>query len=412
MGIKKHKKEIIVKESERNEKKRIIPFKWLLYSLLCGFVFLSCSEEKVKSSSEEPYISKPLTEEKCVNFAEQLHHSFADSSVTYVESYIAWEEIRNDITKNDPLRIAIFDSIVKKFDVGNEFVELVYSESDVRFITYFSEEDNHYLVFRVFQEPQSLNFYEFELRGNADEIEIVDVYNYFTASSIRQMIKQEIFFWEGFGEEWYSKLTAFIDLENAFRELISDGKLKEAFLLTKKYAEEFGELERFQNLYGMICEISGSSELMIGYLEDELLEMSKLEKGRWLSLFYLRSLQGDYSEAMIALSNLEKEVGEDLYIDFLKGNLYYELHDYESAIKWFNIALGQKEDVKIFHLAKAHSYAAMGQFVEAVESLLVMEDYFEIDGYDWKIEFAYASEFVQSPEFNEFLKRLDGAAVQ
>lgn len=409
---KKHKSYINVKESEGTVNNRKNTNKLLLLSFLGVSLFCSCSGGKSEKTVQNKDIIAPLNEEKCVNFAEQLHYSFADSNVSYMESYLNWEMIEDEVVNENSLRKEIYNTLLSKYNVTEDFVQLAYSEADIRFITYYQEDDKHYIVFRVFEQPQSLDIYEFELMGNASEIMITDIYDYNTSASLRTSLNNEVDFWSQWGTEWSDHFQAYEEMEEQYYSLMLDGNLKDAYLLTKQYAGEFTELKRFRQLYGLICENSNSPELMIGYLDDEVKRIDLMEKGRWLPVFYLRSLEGNFGEALIALSNLEKEVGQDIYIDFLKGNIYFEMGDYEAAINWFNKSLSQDANVMVFHLAKAHAYINMNKYVEAVEALLVMDDSFDIDELDWELEFAQYPNFIQSQEFKEFLSRLGPALVQ
>lgn len=407
MMIKKYRSYLSEKESEGIVKKRKNTIKVLVISFLCVILFVRCSDDKSNEILQEHENSEPLTDEKCVNFAEQLHFSFVDSNVNYINSYIDWKSIENELVAEDPLRKAIYDTLVSRYDLASDFVTMTYSKADVRFITYYQRDDHHYIIFRVFEQPQNLNVYEFELKGNSKELYIADIYDYGSASSIRSSLESEINFWSQWGKEWKGRLKMFNEVQLVFKNAMMKGDLKSAFLVTKELPEEFGELKRFRQMYGLICESSSSVELLLGYLEEELARIPLTEKGRWLPLFYLRTIEGNYGEGLIALSNLEKEVGEDVYIDFLKGNVYFEMQDYESAISYFNKALSVDAGVEIFHLGKIHSYINLSFYTEAVESLLVMDDSFDIKDLDWKSEFDLYPEFVSSLEFEEFLSRLD-----
>lgn len=412
MMIKNYKSYINVKESERNARIRKITNKLLYISFLVVLFFLSCSEENSENSKQIEQIMDPLTEEKCVNFAEQLHYSFADSNAKYMNSYMDWHSIESFVTNHDQLRREIFDTLISRYNITESFIHLSYSQADVRFITYYQEGEKHYLIFRTFEQPQNLNVYEFELSGNAGEIMISDIYDYYGGKSIRTSLSIEIDFWSKWGGEWYSYYQKFRELEVEYSKFMMTGDLKSAYLQTKLYVDDFGELDRFTQLYGVICENSGSQELMIGYLAEMVNNIPLNEKGRWLPLFYLRTLEGNYGEALITLSNLEKEIGQDVYLDFLKGNVYFEMGEYEAAVNWFNAALSQTANVEMFHLGKVHSYINLKRYVEAVETLLVMDDSFDIDDINWKLEFEEYSDFVKSEEFEEFLSRLDTSIIE
>lgn len=396
-----------VKESEENGINRNSSALLLYFSCLVFLFFLSCTEEKVENNGPEEVFQEELTEESCVNFAEYLHQSFADSNVNYLNTYINWEAIEKEVNQNDALRQEVFDTLMSRYDIAKEFVQMTYSGADVRFITYYKEAEEHYIVFRVFDQPQSLHVYEFELSGSNQALYVNDVYDFGSATSITQVLIDEVDFWSGLGENWYTYFEVFLDVEKEFNMLLSSGSLKDAFSLSKQYDETFGGLKKFRRLYGVLCEYSGNSKMIAGYLDDELARIPLTEKGRWLPLFYLRSLTGQYAEALIALSNLENEIGQDVYLDFLKGNIYFEMGDYTSAISYFNQSLSMDNTVVMFHLGKIHSYISQEMYVEAVESLLVMGDAFSLNEVDWNAEFELYPDFLNSPEYDEFVSRLE-----
>jgi hypothetical protein len=60
------------------------------------------------------------------------------------------------------------------------------------------------------------------------------------------------------------------------------------------------------------------------------------------------------------------------------------------------------------HFAKVVCLIEMREFIQAVESLLVMEDYFDVKNTNWDKEFMAYPEFLISDEYFQWLERIEG----
>lgn len=408
---KNHESYLSGKESEENGNNRKNTIIILIYSVLLFSVFFGCTEENTSKSSAYEHEAEVLTEEACINFAEQLHQSFADSNAQFLTNYIDWENISSTVCHGEAIRKEILDTLLKYYKVSTDFINMTYDDAEVRFITYYEENEIHHIIFRVFSLPQSIDFYDFSIKGNSKSIQVTDICNFYISGSMINSLKNEVDFWES-KEDWYSSYSSLQLKELEVLQHIQSGDLKSAFVAFNETKEEWSELLRYRQLYGKICELSGNTPMLLGYLESELSRIPFNEKRRWLPRFYMNSISGNYADALIDVSNLKTEVGEDSYLSFLEGNIHFELGDYEQAINKFNASISNDPLVLVSHLGKTHSFLELHKYTEAVESLLVMEDNLALSSKSLEIEFAAYPDFINSSEFIQLKERLDTLLVE
>lgn len=394
-------------ESERTGKNRIITFKTLFVSVLWFLVisFFSCGIDKDQPDNQPKEVPPvAINEQQCIYFAEKLHQSFADSNANYLNSYVAWNSLKKEICDSKE-KEQMFDSLRVNWDIGNDFIGITYGHSDVRFITYYEEEGSHHIVFRVFDPPQSIAFYDFQLVGSDNKISIADIYDYDFGRSLKGIFSNELRIYNQCEKPWVECYLAFKNFKQTVTSLMEKGQLKLAYAYFKENKNLYEEHFEYTELYRAFIEHLGDAKLMTNYLLERVQKLPLGSNGRWLPLFYANALSGNYGDAQIALANLEAEVGKDTYLHFLRGNLFFEQEDYVSAVNSFNEALSTKEEAPVLHLGKVLSYIELEEFTKAVESLLVMSKYYKATNEEWMQEFADYPIFEQSEEFKEFLER-------
>lgn len=407
MMVKKHESYLSEKESERNGNNRKKPINRLVLRFLWFYVFFaffSCGSEKVSENEFQEVYEVELTEQQCINFAEKLHQSFADSNSNYLNSYIAWSVIKEDLCKSE-LESEIFDTLKKHLNIGHDFIGLTYDNIDVRFITYYQVDEKHFIIFRVFEQPQSISFFEFELSGGAGEIYVNDIYDFNFGRSLRSSLASDLVSYVNCKTHWKE---CYQDLNNLLMEvdsLMTQGDLKLAYEYLKDNEQGFAKYNDYQTVFDQFVLQLGNGNIWVKREKEKIDAIPMGDRGRWLPMIYFNAMQGNYAEAQIALANLEGEVGEDTYLHFLRGNLYFEMGDYNLAISSFNKALSMKSEIPIIHLGKIYSQIRLNEFTQAVESMLVMDDFYHLDNEQWILELADFGAFVESDEFNKFLER-------
>ena len=128
----------------------------------------------------------------------------------------------------------------------------------------------------------------------------------------------------------------------------------------------------------------------------------------WLRQYYLNLDAKRYGEVREAIDRLYTSIGEDPILIYLKAATYFEEYNYSRALELYNEALIMEPAIPNIHFAKVICLIEMKEFVQAAESLLVMEDYFDVKNINWNREFMAYPAFLISNEYAEWLQRIEG----
>lgn len=414
-----HKKNIIGNDSETSVNIRLISFTKLkcnrlaFLNFLIIFLFFSCkTSEKEKNDAKTPNEDFNLNQKKCTDFAYKLHQAIVSDEKNYINNYIIWdytqkkieENLGHPLTKNEK---EIFNYLIQQVKIEDEFQQLNNDGGHLRFVTYYHLEDEHFIIFRSFMEPQSLNYIELKLETHNQTIAITDFYDFDQSQLVSDAIEEKLNYYISFGNQWNKIAQSNDSIYNLIIAEINDNNYTNAYLHLKDFEQSFKTTSSYASLEESVLIASGIPELIIKSLESKVKRTPLTEKGRWLHLFYYNALLGKYNDANIALVNLENEVGTDDVITFLKGNLEIEKGKYENAIQFFNEALSSEKNIMTFHLAKVIAYIELQDYEKAVESLLVMDDFFEIKDIDWNKEFESYPDFINSDAYSKWKERIE-----
>ena len=127
----------------------------------------------------------------------------------------------------------------------------------------------------------------------------------------------------------------------------------------------------------------------------------------WLKQYYLSLDSESYPKVREAIEGLSKSVGEDPILIYLKAATYFEEYNYSTALELYNEALTIEPTIPNIHFAKVVCLIEMKEFTQAAESLLVMEDYFDVTNTNWDKEFMAYPLFLISDEYSQWLERVE-----
>lgn len=412
------KENINGKDSERFGKIRITTYNYKLFSCLCVFMFFvlisfsSCNSEikEAKVANEDASIFQ-LDEKVCTDFAVKMHTSLVNGDTNFINSYIDWSGIKDLIAEDssywDKVNTDIFNTWKSEISVGQDLIGELVSGSHLRFITYYQLDGEHFIMLRNYIEPQTVNYFEFKLVAIGKSIAIADVYDFGQSMLLSSMSKDYCDYYSGFNSEWKTVRT---ETEGKLMEInskLAEGNLKEAYAKLKGMETTFQNTYMYLNVKETILLQSNVASVTQNYLYEKSQRIALNEKGRSLTMFYLNAYVGNNNDALIALANIEDAVGEDGVIDYLRGNLYFESGQMQKALEAFNAALAYNNEIFSFHVAKIKALIEQLAYVEAVESLLVMDDSFDIKNLSWEEEFKSYPEFLASESYADWKIRLN-----
>jgi len=413
MERKKCKKNINGKDSERFGKIRLISNRMLFVSLLMvviyfvNFFFISCESAKVDPNVDNNLTSNiQMTEKMCTDFAIKMHSSLVNGDTNFINSYLDWEQLTDSSLVNHQSFSGIYSHLKSNYSVGKDLCRDIEAGGHLRFVTYYQNKDSHFIVLRLFHEPQTVNYLEFELGTKGNSLIIKDIYDFNKSRLFSNWINNYIGYYQDCEMGWEFQVEKDEQMEKEVLELISIGDLSAAYTVLNSYNGEFQKTELYEDLEQLVILESYNIKVVVPGLKKKLGNISVAEKGRNLTMFYLNAYTVKYNDALINLIHLEKEVGEDGVLYYLQGNDYYEMGEWDKALNLFNQALTYESEILSFHLAKIKTLIEQGNFLSAVEALLVLDDFFTINELDWDAEFAQFPSFTASSEYQEWKKRL------
>jgi len=381
--------------------------------------FSSCTEDKSKSQKETVVENKmTLNEELCVSFAYQLHESFVEDDATFLNQYILWDSIQKksflhfNIAETSTHE-QLWDKLTSGLQLGNDFINILKNNGHIRFITYYTDDakadTSHHIILRTFYPPQQINFYDFTLTTNENKLCIEDIYEYSNAVSLSNLLGEEVAYYSELNVPIDSVLS-FVDTINIAKSTImgytTNGNLQNAYALFSKLPIALRQTKSYLQLEEQILFSSENSLVQEQFISKKLNLIPIQEKGRWLTAFYKHAIFGEYEDAAIALNNLEMEIGEDEFINFLKGVVHFEKRDYQNALIEFNTAIAGEPEVFVFHWNKVLTFLELEEYGKAVETLLVLDDYFSVSDINWDKEFIAYPMFLMSDAYEEWQSRI------
>ena len=413
MAVKNIKKNINGKGSEGFGNLRILSDKLLVDSVVKCFYFFtfitlfSCSGDD--SSLKEvisPVEKIELNEKVCTDFAIKMHTSIMNGDSSFINNYIDWANILPPNLMDLHGTNEMLAYLKMNYSVGTDLIQEVINGGHLKFVTYYSESDSHYIVLRMYEEPQTINYLEFKLNVIDNKLVIQDIYDYQKGRDFSEWLSMNVLFYGKYGKDWYTAAEAVKSkLDSVYAQIVS-GELLLAYNDLKGIDGEFQKTLMFADFQEDLLLNSNDPKIIIPIYNKIVSRIPIPEKGRWLSLFYLNALNGKYQDALISLANLESNVGSDGSLDFFKGNMYFELNNYTEALNMFNNALAYDPEIYTFHFAKVLSQIELNQFDQAIESLLVMDDYFDVSNVKWEVEFEAYEDFLRSEQFKRWQERI------
>jgi hypothetical protein len=389
-----------------------IPF--LFYAALLVAPILSCDDDaEMANGSEEVVESNILLNESiCTDFAVKLHESFVNEDSTFLNSYINWELLSNQVqsfnsTGDSSLKKHAWNLLKQNFYPGRDFTKVNALGGSMRFVMYYKEKYNeHHIVLRTFYPPQHLNFYDFTLTSKGEYITINDIYSYEMGCSLTTLLGEQLNVMIKSAPDvkgitnYYTNTLSII---SSAQEESESNNITAAYKLLIICDELFKTTNYYKHLEMGILNQSPDEKVQVTAIQKRVESISLEEKGRWLLLFYLSGLERNYAQARLCIQNLKDGIGEDEMLTYLEAVTYYEEGQYVKALELLNKVLASEQDFYIVHYAKLTAQIELSDYVAAIETLRNISNLFEASGINWDKELMGYPDFIVSDEYNDWL---------
>jgi len=421
--MKKHKPNTNGKDSETNGKFRLFSFYTLTNSILTLFLFLSVScnnnsdstKESSKKKNQERF-DPNISENEAVNFAKQLHQSFVTQDTAFIGQYLIADSLKQIIKDNFHFSNLKendfgFSFLYTDDQIAIDFIDAQQNDGEIRFISFYKDSaslDAH-IILRAFFPPMQVNFYDFHLQKGTNGIFIKDIYDYNAGGNYSDYIGEQMSFYRqsGLTQDSCAIFNEFItEHTNLIKTHISTGNVSLAYKLFLQIPDVYRNTKIMTHLGESIAFASDQEQVHALFLKDK---MSRLlnPKDTLLTSFYLHAINQDYLRSESALDQLEMETGEDEIYHFLKGVINIESNTLDKAIASLNLAIAEHPESFIYHWTKVNALLLQKEYQMAVESLVLMNDYFNMKDQNWDKEFMAYPEFLFSEEYEVWQQKLE-----
>jgi len=375
----------------------------LFFSIIS--VFFSCNNDN-KGKKDVVYVSTKLNIDSAnaSEFANSFILDIYNADTVRARSKIQIKYNSDAILVSDLLANK---DVFKNFDLFSVLRQTILLEGELDFQFYEVQEECNIIWLRLFTAPLEVNYFRIILDVKDNAIVISDFTSFNTPNSCNEM------------------MTELVGLVFTKQQL-SDNDLKGGFRLMDSAIIAFSSLNPdLANLYYSQVDIAlRETEIMksIKYTLDFhssaenrsnalMGKNDEIDKDRdlvwhWLKQYYLSLDSENYPKVREAIEVLSKLVGEDPILIYLKAATYFEEYNYSTALEFYNEALTLEPTIPNIHFAKVVCLIEMKEFTLAVESLLVMEDYFDVTNANWDKELMAYPTFLMSDEYFQWLERI------
>ncbi len=381
----------------------------ILIILLVSLFYSCAEEEKEQTTVQNPVKDIELNEAICLEFGDQLTESIRQSDPYLFESRFNIIALINEQmqSKNfdQEMQQFIFDFIDVRYNLYEDLNQMVLGGADIDVVRYYKENEKHHLILRLFNSGMEVFYYDFALIGGKTNVEIEDVYIYHLGETYGEMLAQLVDITIKEENNLESMRSANQHLDTCYMYMLND----QADLALYQFSKIDPYIQNTPGILYTKLSIASklSREAQIEVLKELWQNMDADEPAYWLQKFYIDALNEDYQQAELALINLKDFLGEDVLLQYLNGRILFEQQDLENALIHYNNTLSELPHLAEIHWAKVVCLIELESYIEAVESLLVMEKYFDVTIVNWDKEFIAYPEFLMSDEFDQWLKRVE-----
>ena len=377
---------------------------YILFFLIISFVF-SCNNEN-KGKKDAVYVPGKLNIDSAnaSEFANSFILDIYNSDTVRARSKI---QIKYNANASFVSNLLANEDVFNNFDLFSVLHQPILLGGELDFQFYEVQNESNIIWLRLFTAPLEVNYFRITLAIMNNAIVISDFTSFNTPNSCNEM------------------MTELVDLMHAKNQL-DDNDVTKGFRLMDSTIIAFSSLDPgLAALYYSKMDIAlretalmksikynlnfhSSAEIRANTLMRKNYEIGKdgYPVWYWLKQYYLSLASESYPKVREAIEGLRKSVGEDPILIYLNAATYFEEYNYSTALELYNEALTMEPTIPNIHFAKVVCLIEMKEFIQAAESLLVMEDYFDVKNTNWDKEFMAYPAFLISDEYFQWLERV------
>ncbi len=382
--------------------------------LICSVLFLFLLVwYKAYSTGEKPGI-KITQNEEVIEFAQNIEASLENGNPSYFNGHFDMDSFINKIIMNEEGKLydannfneGFVSGLRESFDFGSTIIGQVSHGGSYSFIKYYEKDSIPHIVFRLFN-INGINYHDFELYQKDNDIMIVDMYIYLSGENMSTTFhRMYLGFLYSIGKSTIGRRMDDNYLESVIQYTVvkntyNKGKFKKAYRKFRRIPDKFKKEK--------ICQIMN---IQISFHLSDKKYMKAIDE--YMSLypddpsFYLVSVDGyilheRYDEAIQSIDSLDRQLGSDPFLDYLRGNLYYEMDDYEKAGRAYKNLIKFMPDFELGYLSLLGVLMEEYEYDDAITVMDMMTYNFNMYKEDFKMFLGNYPQFLESEEFTSWM---------
>ena len=327
-----------------------------------------------------------------MKFAYQIEQSISKNDPGFINQAFDLNAIINNVTVSSTpgtkdlmsFNFYFAKGFVNNFDYGSQIVEQLQKGDSYSFLRRYKKDGQHHIIFRLFAES-GLNYHDYTLALQNDEIKIVDVYFYITGEKYTETLERLYLtaLFHNFRNENFSILDkeyiSSLMVIKHVRALVSHGRHLEAQQLFEDIPPHIRQEKFFQIMYIQLAK----------YLCDEAY-LDAIDRFReeypYDPSLYLIALDGffikkKYEKALLAIDELDNFVGGDPILNLYRGNVHHTMNDYPTSLQYYNELTTSMPTFEMGYLGLFSNHIELKEYESATRVLRTLMKGFR---YRWK----------------------------
>ena len=380
-------------------------------SIIC--VCWLASLTNAQQTTPRPPAAANDLEKACVEFGRKIEQTMNAGDSSFFNQSLDVDALLEETTKGVAAPPAVkqgFSKGVKEtFDLGTIIGKSISPKGGYKFLRYHQVDKRPRLLFRLLAGDQC-NYHDLILSRDADgKFKVVDVFVFLTAEKMSETLRRS--YLAAVAEQNRGILEKLVQSESDYlknlpkiQEMIrlgQGGKSQEALQLFKQLPASVRKDKTVLILRLSYASQTGDEEFKRAVQEIKV----ALPNDPCLDLILVDSyfLEKDFPKALECLDRLDKAVGPDAHVNFLRANINYAAGDKKKAKEWGLKAIQTEPALAEPYWSLVTISLEDSEFKETGRLLSLLEKDAHMKIGDLKNVPAYA-EFVKSPEYTAWMQ--------
>lgn len=345
------------------------------------------------------------------NFASNIQESIENNNPNYINKSFDVDDFLLKIMKEnaDPddtsFNKGFEEGFKNNFDLGEMIVDGIKHNGRYTFLKTYKRDNNDYILFRVFSN-NGINYHEFEVKQIQDKYKITDVFLFLSGEKLSETIARVYNSFRllnsHFGKDSLSYLQSISELGN-IKSIASKGKYSKAFRKWQKLPPQLKSDKMFL-ITGIQIACYLDNETYLKNFNQFVTRFPE-NSGKYLIPLDGLVMHKNYSMAMACIDSLDKRLNYDPMLNYLRGNMLYEMGHHTEAATMMCKLIDSIPDFEIGYYSLLGLYVKDKNYTEAtqiLDKIVLTFNYYKDDLANILKDYP---EFINSKEYQAWLNQ-------